>query len=577
MEDEKEQKNEQKPNHVEPFPTGTFISIVVSLFSFFFAVNVIYPMVPFMVRDFFDISKENTSSVGYYAGYLDSAFFVGTITSSIIWSRLSDIYGRRPMILCGLFGTSICALLFGLSFNYYFCLFIRFIWGVFDGNIGIIKTILGEIATKTNQARLYSIMGVLGGLGRLCGNLVGGWLNNDNLPFSSRFQYLLPCLISSIVSFITFIIVYCLLTETNIAKRKQFFGNKHRGQVVDFGHQERNVDRIKNAMVQVTALKWNKRKYNKLDEYDDDEINDGGGTQLIVQNLLDNSDNSDNSDSDLNDDEKEERNKQKQWKREGLRPTFYDAYSVADDSKPSICAVFKKRNIYVSTIFYGFLAFLSAGYQSVFVVWVQSDKNQYGLDWREDAIGTVSAVVGPIYVTFQLCCFVKYIKWKGYTSAAKINLVIYLIFILFLPHIGYGLLVHKSELMQMVVICIYVSMAFSVRIMCFALSTVFINSAALPKERATANGIGQTLSSLNKIIAPILLTNVFSWSVDFNVWPFNYGLAFYIQAFVAMIAVFWLHMLPTSDFEDLCKQFKNRKKRKLIEKQNVDSDSDSVR
>ena len=598
MEDSDEEKKEDiaivdnnpaAKQDVEPFPMGTFISIVISLFSFFFAVNVIYPIVPFMIRDFFDIDEESSGSVGYYAGYLDSAFFVGTITSSIIWSRLSDIYGRRPMILIGLFGTSICALLFGLSFNYYFAIFIRFIWGVFDGNIGIIKTILGEIARKTNQARLYSIMGVCGGVGRLFGNLIGGWLTNETVGLSTRFTYLLPCLISSLISFITFIIVYCKLEETNYNKKKQFFGNKLKGKVVDFGHEDKNPqipkqmgNKIKNAMVQVTALKWNKNKGGKYDKLDlsDDEDQDGAytGQRLLIDNVDDSSDDNDDdnkSDDDLEPEQKPKKRVKKRGKFEGFRPTFYDQYAVVPESKPSVMEVFKKHNIWVSTIFYGFLAFLSAGYQSVFVVWVQSDVNEFGLDWKESSIGTVSAIVGPIYVTFQLCCFVKYVKWKGYTKAAKINLSIYLVFILFLPHLGYNILRFQDELIQTVVICIYVSIAFSVRIMCFALSTVFINSAAAPKERATANGIGQTISSLNKILAPIMLTNIYSWSITFDVWPFNYCLPFYIQAFVALIAVFWIHMMPSRDFEKLCKQFKSKKKRKKPSQNRPKSMSDS--
>merc|ERR1712187_750314 len=136
-----------------------------------------------------------------------------------------------------------------------------------------------------------------------------------------------------------------------------------------------------------------------------------------------------------------------------------------------------------------------------------------------------------------------------------------MMFILLLPHLGHDMLRNASEMVQMIVICAYVSIAFSVRIMCFALSTVFINASTEPKERATAHGIGQTLGSLNKIVAPILLTNTFSWSVEFNVWPMNYCLAFYIQALVALIAVFWIHMMPSRDFEKLCQQFISKRKK----------------
>merc|ERR1712244_161947 len=119
----------------------------------------------------------------------------------------------------------------------------------------------------------------------------------------------------------------------------------------------------------------------------DEDGDGGGGTQLVVRNM------------DESDEEEKENNK---LKKEGLRPTFYDRFGAPDDSKPSVMAVFKKHNIYVSVLFYGMLGFLSSGYQSVFVVWVQSDTNEYGLDWSERSIGTVSAIVGPIYVIFQL-------------------------------------------------------------------------------------------------------------------------------------------------------------------------------
>ncbi len=104
-----------------------------------------------------------------YAGYLDSAFFVGGLSASILWTRLSDRWGRKPIIICGLTGALFAALAFGLSVNYPMAMTVRFFWGALDGNMGVVKTLMGDITHGGNQALAYSIMGAVGGTGRFTG------------------------------------------------------------------------------------------------------------------------------------------------------------------------------------------------------------------------------------------------------------------------------------------------------------------------------------------------------------------------------------------------------------------------
>ena len=96
-----------------------------------------------MVLDFFPNTSKKQS--GYYAGYLDSAYFIGILVGSLVWTRLSDYYGRKPVLLLGLFLSAICAVLFGLSslFGYYAAIGIRFVWGSLGGDIAVAKTVLG--------------------------------------------------------------------------------------------------------------------------------------------------------------------------------------------------------------------------------------------------------------------------------------------------------------------------------------------------------------------------------------------------------------------------------------------------
>ncbi len=115
-------------------------------------------------------------------GYLDSAFFVGAFSASIIWTRLSDRWGRRPIIILGLSGALFLSLAFGLSVNFPMAMTVRFLWGALDGNIGVVKTLIGDLAKSGNQAYAYSILGALGGMGRLTGAPLSPLTNTPTDP-----------------------------------------------------------------------------------------------------------------------------------------------------------------------------------------------------------------------------------------------------------------------------------------------------------------------------------------------------------------------------------------------------------
>jgi MFS family permease len=53
--------------------------------------------------------------VGYYVGIMQSLFFATQAMTVLHWSRLSDVVGRKPVLLVGLFGLSLSMYCFGLS------------------------------------------------------------------------------------------------------------------------------------------------------------------------------------------------------------------------------------------------------------------------------------------------------------------------------------------------------------------------------------------------------------------------------------------------------------------------------
>jgi MFS family permease len=126
--------------------------------------------------------------VGKYSGYLVASFMLGQFIFSYFWGSLSDIIGRRPVLLIGLALTGISFLSFGFSTSYEMALFTRFLTGSFNGIVGVTKTYMSEITDVTNQSQGFGIFGFSRGLGIVAGPIVGGFLSNP----SKKFPYVFP-------------------------------------------------------------------------------------------------------------------------------------------------------------------------------------------------------------------------------------------------------------------------------------------------------------------------------------------------------------------------------------------------
>ncbi|KIJ19629.1 hypothetical protein PAXINDRAFT_51071, partial [Paxillus involutus ATCC 200175] len=62
-----------------------------------------------------DIVGGDSRKVGYYAGLIESLFFVTQALTVLQWIRVSDRVGRKPVLLLGTFGLCLSMLYFGLS------------------------------------------------------------------------------------------------------------------------------------------------------------------------------------------------------------------------------------------------------------------------------------------------------------------------------------------------------------------------------------------------------------------------------------------------------------------------------
>ena len=91
----------------------------------------IFPYIYYMIQDFNITDDPNKISV--YAGMVTSAFTLAEFSTGLMWGRLSDKFGRKPILLMGLTGTAISAVIFGFAQSLPVALFARAMGGILNG------------------------------------------------------------------------------------------------------------------------------------------------------------------------------------------------------------------------------------------------------------------------------------------------------------------------------------------------------------------------------------------------------------------------------------------------------------
>ena len=134
----------------------------------------IFPYIYYMIASFKITSSEN--EIAIYAGMVTSAFAFAEFSSGVVWGRLSDKVGRKPVLMGGLAGTGLSMIIFGFATNLPVALVGRalggllngyasrnFVWlkdplrSVADGlhirNIGVLQTTVAEMITVKEHQR----------------------------------------------------------------------------------------------------------------------------------------------------------------------------------------------------------------------------------------------------------------------------------------------------------------------------------------------------------------------------------------------------------------------------------------
>jgi DHA1 family tetracycline resistance protein-like MFS transporter len=151
----------------------------------------------------------------WQVGLLFSAYPMCQLVAGPILGRLSDRFGRRPLLIFSQAGTALSFLILGLSRNFSVMLLARILDGASGGNILVAQAYVADVTPPEHRARGMGLIGMAFGLGFVLGPLLGGLLLA--LPLDSTWRLRLPFLVAAAFSTVAWMLVVTRLPESRPA------------------------------------------------------------------------------------------------------------------------------------------------------------------------------------------------------------------------------------------------------------------------------------------------------------------------------------------------------------------------
>jgi DHA1 family tetracycline resistance protein-like MFS transporter len=173
-------------------------SIILVVFIDLLGFSLILPLLPYYAKTF------NANQT--VTGLLIASYALMQLIGAPILGRLSDRFGRRPILLVSVFGTFLGFLLLGFA-NALWMLFVsRIIDGLTGGNLSVAQAYISDVTDAKNRSKGLGMIGAAFGLGFIIGPVTGGLL--------SQWGYAVPAFAAAALSFFNLILIYTWLPES---------------------------------------------------------------------------------------------------------------------------------------------------------------------------------------------------------------------------------------------------------------------------------------------------------------------------------------------------------------------------
>jgi DHA1 family tetracycline resistance protein-like MFS transporter len=183
----------------------SLILILLYVFVDVLGFSLILPLLPFYAATF-DASPS-------LVGLLLAANAITQLIGAPLIGRLSDRYGRRPMLLVSIAGTAISFTMLGLANSLWMLFLSRLLDGLLGGNISLAQAYIADVTDEEKRAKGLGLVGAAFGIGFIFGPVLGGVLSTGD-------NFGRPALIAAALSLVNLVGVLLLLPESLPSKER---------------------------------------------------------------------------------------------------------------------------------------------------------------------------------------------------------------------------------------------------------------------------------------------------------------------------------------------------------------------
>ena len=176
-------------SHATQTPAEERRALIVLLSVIFLMIagfGLVIPLLPFFARAF--------NAPAWQVTLLFSAFSVGQFLGEPFWGRLSDRIGRKPVLIVTITAVALSYAALAFAPNIAAAFAIRFVTGLFAGNISTLQGAMADITPPEKRAGRMGIMGAAFSAGFTTGPAIGGLLAQ---PSRGALGFQLPLLVAA--------------------------------------------------------------------------------------------------------------------------------------------------------------------------------------------------------------------------------------------------------------------------------------------------------------------------------------------------------------------------------------------
>ena len=190
-----------------------FFIVFVNLVGF----GIVIPLLPFYAEHY-DASPDQVTLVM-------AVYSLAQFATAPIWGRLSDRFGRRPILIVSLAGTLVAYLWLAFAANLTDLFLARTAAGLMAGSISAAFAYVADVTDETNRAKGMGLIGAAFGLGFIAGPAIGGILAGADLA-TTNFQ--LPAYAAAAFSGAALIMTLAILKESLSGEARQRMASQSR-------------------------------------------------------------------------------------------------------------------------------------------------------------------------------------------------------------------------------------------------------------------------------------------------------------------------------------------------------------